>query len=210
MKIIKIVSDKFNTNNYLIVSGEDAILVDGSVFVREIEANLKLCTPKPTLRAVILTHEHFDHINELDNILDKFGCNAYIHENGKKSLYLEEQNMSIIDQPFKLKNKKNVKVFKDGEDLTFGEINVKCYHTPGHSLGSSCFIVNDNMFTGDTVFKVDFGRTDLFCGDGRVLEISLEKVKSLISLADNYYAGHGSNFNKEDLEYNLEHYFGEK
>ena len=210
MKIIKIVSDKFNTNNYLIVSGEDAVLIDGSAFVKEIEDNLKLCKPRPKLRAVILTHEHFDHINELDNILDKFDIFAYIHENGKKSLYSEDENMSIMDNPFKIKNKKNVKTFKDGEELTFGEIEVKCYHTPGHSLGSSCFVVNDNMFTGDTVFKIDVGRTDLFGGDSRVLSISLEKIKNLMSFADNYYAGHGANFDKEDLEYNLEHYFGEK
>ena len=209
MKIIKILSQKYQSNSYLIVDGESAVLIDCAVFVNQVEENLKLCSPRPKLMGILLTHEHFDHIAEIDNLISKYNCNVYIHENGKNSLYNENENMSIMAEPFKIKSKKEIKKFKDGEVLNFGDIEIKCHHTPGHSLGSSCFEFLDNMFTGDTVFKVDFGRSDLFGGDERVIRISLDKIKRLSTNINHFYAGHGSNFDKEDLEYNLEHYFGE-
>jgi len=211
MKIIKMVSEGMAQNTYLVVNNKDAILIDCGVGVDEIEANLKLQKDKPTIRGVLLTHEHFDHILELDNVLKKYGCLAYIHENGKNSLYNENENMSILDDPFKIKNKKEIKKFKDGDILEFGEISVICHHTPGHSLGSSCFVIDNNMFTGDTIFKVDYGRSDLFGGDPFVQKVSFEKIRSsLINDVENFYPGHGGNFDKEDLIYNLKHFFGEE
>ena len=211
MKIIKIVSDYFNQNSYLIVEGKDALLVDAGVFVKDIEESLKLCTEKPQLRGVLLTHEHFDHIKELDNIMSKYSCPAYIHESGRDNLFDEEKNMSIMDTPFKIKNKKDVKKFKDGEILKIGEIAISCHHTPGHSMGSSCFVVDNNMFTGDTIFKVGYGRNDLFGGDEFVQKVSLEKLRNnLIGNIENFYPGHGANFEKVDIEYNLKHFFGEE
>ena len=69
MKIIKIINEKYAQNNYLITSGQDAILIDASANVTQIEENLKLSMSKPVLGAIFLTHEHFDHIAELDNFL---------------------------------------------------------------------------------------------------------------------------------------------
>lgn len=211
MKIIKMVSGGLMQNSYLVVKGKDAILIDGGVYVKDIEESLKLFSEKPKLLGVLLTHEHFDHISELDNILNKYSCEAYIHENGRKCLYNENENLSIMDKPFVIKEKKNVKKFKDGQTLTFGEISVICHHTPGHSLGSSCFVIDNNMFTGDTIFKVEYGRSDLFGGDKFVQKISFEKLRNnLISGIENFYPGHGANFNYEEMEYNLKHYFGEE
>lgn len=211
MKVIKIVSKNLGQNSYLLVEGKDAVLIDAGVFVRDVEDHLKLCSEKPTVRAVLLTHEHFDHISELDNILNKYSCPAYIHEGGRKCLYNENENMSVMDKPFTIQNKKDVKKFKDGDILQFGEISITCHHTPGHSMGSSCFVVSDNMFTGDTVFKVDFGRCDLFGGDKFIQRVSLEKLRSgIIENIETFYPGHGGNFDKEDMEYNLKHYFGEE
>ena len=211
MKIIKIVSEKFSQNSYLVVEDKDAILVDGGVFVKDIEENLKLLSPKPTLKAVFLTHEHFDHILEVDNIIAKYSCPVYIHEMGKNSLYKEDENMSILDNPMKLTHKKEIKKFKDGESFDFGGVKITCHHTPGHSLGSSVFVVDNNMFTGDTIFKVEHGRTDLFGGNPFVQQISFEKLRNnLIAGIDNFYPGHGANFTFEDIEYNLKHYFGEE
>lgn len=211
MKVIKMVSENMGQNTYLVVKDKSAVLIDCGVGVKEIDANLKLCETKPKLVGVLLTHEHFDHIIELDNVLKKYGCPAYIHENGRNCLYDENKNMSILSNAFKIKNKKDVKKFKDGDVLQLGDISIACHHTPGHSLGSSCFVIGNNMFTGDTIFKVDFGRNDLFGGDPFVQKISFEKIRNtLITNVENFYAGHGANFTKEDLIYNLKHFFGEE
>ena len=210
MKIIKIINEKNGQNNYLIIDQEDAILIDASATVSQIEENLKISSEKETLRAIFLTHEHYDHIIELDNLVAKYNCPVYIHALGKPNLYHEDKNLSILDKPFKIKTKRNIKTLKDSEEIQIGNIIVKCYHTPGHSMGSSCFVVDNNMFVGDTVFKVDIGRYDLFGGDKNVQAISLNRLLTDLSCGiDNYYAGHGANFDYNDLEYNLNHYLGE-
>lgn len=210
MKVIKIVNEKFGQNNYLIVNNETAILIDASANVGQIEENLKMYRPKPKLQAIFLTHEHFDHIAELDNLLKRYECNAYIHDSGKECLYKESENLSTLDSPFKIKTKRNVKTFKDSEEIIIGDIVVKCFHTPGHSKGSSCFVIEGNMFTGDTVFKCDVGRTDLFGGDEKVQKISLSRVLNELGQDITYfYSGHGLMFDREDLEYNLNRHLGD-
>ena len=211
MKIIKIVSKKKVQNNYLILDGENAILIDGSANVSQIEENLKISAEKEKLNAIFLTHEHFDHIMELDNLIKKYDCPVYIHVAGRDNLFDEKKNLSIlINDPFKIKSKKNIKTFEDGQEFEFGNIKISCYHTPGHSMGSSCFVVDNNMFVGDTVFKIDIGRNDLYGGDENIQKISLNRILNELSEnIDNYYSGHGVNFNYEDLKYNLNHFLGE-
>lgn len=210
MNIIKMVQEKMSQNSYLIIKDEDAILIDAGVFVGQIEENLKMFSPKPKLKAILLTHCHFDHILELDNIIAKYKCPAYIHKSGKPMLYDEKKNLSYIDSPFKIKAKKDVKTFNDGDILTFGDIEVVCYNTPGHSIDSSCFVVNDSMFTGDTIFKIEVGRTDMFSGDESVQRISLERLNNVLSEGINhFYAGHGVNFDNDDLKYNINRVLGE-
>lgn len=210
MDIVKIVDENMSQNSYLIIDNEDAVLIDAGVYVNKLEESLKMFLPKPTLKGVLLTHAHFDHIRELDNILSKYKCNAYIFKSGKPMLYKEDENMSILDRPFKIKEKKNIKTFEDGQELEFGGIKVTCYNTPGHSIDSSCFVVDDNMFTGDTVFKVEVGRCDLFSGDEKMQGISLARIRDTLSDGiKHFYPGHGANFTKPELDYNITRILGE-
>ena len=206
MDIIKIVQEKMSQNTYLIVKDDkDAILIDAGVFVNQIEEHLKMYSPKPKIHAILLTHAHFDHIEELDNIVGKYDCPVYIHKSGKAHLTSEDKNLSYLDKPFKIKTKKGITTFVDGETLTFGDIQVDCYNTPGHSIDSSCYVIGDNMFTGDTIFKVGVGRTDMFSGDEDVQRISLLRLRDELSEGINhFYAGHGANFGADELKYNVE------
>ena len=71
-------------------------------------------------------------------------------------------------------------------------------------------MIEDNLFTGDTLFRVSVGRCDLFGGDENQLRISLERIKNVLSEGvTTFYPGHGSNFDKEEMIYNIEHYLGE-
>lgn len=211
MDIVKIVQEKMSQNTYLIIENGTAILIDAGVYLSQIEENLKVFSPKPKLSAVFLTHAHFDHIEELDNIVAKYNCPVYIYEGGKSHLYDESKNLSYLSpNPFKIKTRKNIKTFEDGDVIKFGDIEINCYNTPGHSVDSSCYIIGDNMFTGDTIFRVEVGRTDLYSGDGNMLKISLERIRN--DLSENvktFYAGHGSNFDREQLIYNVDRILGE-
>ena len=62
MNIIKIISEKLTQNNYLITSGESAVIIDGSADVSQIEENLKLFNPKPRVKAIILTRISKNHL----------------------------------------------------------------------------------------------------------------------------------------------------
>lgn len=210
MDVIKIVEETMGQNSYLVVEGESAILIDAGVYVNKVEENLKLFSPKPRLEAILLTHAHFDHIRQLDNIISKYKCPAYIYKAGKQMLYDENKNVSYLDVPFKIKSKKDVKTFLDGDTLKFGDIEIRCFNTPGHSIDSSCFVINDSMFVGDNVFKVEVGRTDLYSGDENMQRISLERIRDVLSQdVDIFYAGHGPNFDRDDLKYNINRILGE-
>lgn len=210
MDIVKIVEQKMGQNSYLIIENEESILIDAGVVVSDVEENLKMFSPKPKIKGILITHCHFDHIRELDNLIKKYECPAYIFKSGKPLLYNENHNLSYLEKPFKIKAKRDIKTFKDSEQISFGEIVIKCYNTPGHSVDSSIFIIGDNMFTGDTVFKIEVGRTDLYSGDELVQEISLRRLRDELSQGvKQFYPGHGPNFDDDDLKYNINRILGE-
>ena len=210
MKIIKIVSEKYMQNNYLVAGENDAVLIDASASIEQVKENLRISASNPKLRAILLTHEHFDHIFELDNLVNKFDCPVYIHAKGKPCLYKSSQNLSDIEEPFVIKEKKRIKTIKDGEEIKLEDFSIKAFHTPGHSLGSTCYLIEDNLFVGDTVFRVDVGRYDMYGGDANVQKITLQRLLTDESMhAEHYYAGHGSNFERDDLEYNINRVLGE-
>lgn len=212
MDIVKIVEEKMSQNTYVIVEEETktAVIIDAGASIEKIEEHLNMFGVKPKVRAILLTHSHFDHIRELDAMLKKYDCKAYICKMGKEMLYDKEKNLSFLEEPFVIKNKKNIETFVDGDVLTFGNMDFVCYNTPGHSVDSSCFALLDNLFTGDTIFKVGVGRTDMYSGDENVMRITLKRMLEEMSDIEHFYAGHGVNFDKDDFEYNITRMLGEE
>jgi glyoxylase-like metal-dependent hydrolase (beta-lactamase superfamily II) len=214
MDIVKIVEEKMGQNTYVIIEEETktAVVIDAGAPIELIEEHLNMFTVRPTVKAVLLTHAHFDHIRNLDEYIKSYDCKAYICSSGKENLYDKDKNLSYLDEnPFVIKNKKNIVSFADGDVLTFGNLDFICYNTPGHSADSSCFAITDNLFTGDTIFKVGVGRTDMFSGNEDVLRISLTRLRDEISQdVNHFYAGHGANFDKDDFEYNVNRAIGEE
>lgn len=212
MKIIKMLSSgevkHFGQNSYLVISGEDAILIDASVDLNELMKNLSMFSPKPKLKAIFLTHAHFDHIYTLSSIASKFECPVYTNKFGEKILKDKNQNLSImLKTSFEFNEKRFINLFDDESEVKVGSITIKCYLTPGHSLDSSVFVIDDNMFTGDTVFKNCIGRVDLVGGDANQMKISLNRIKDFISEGiNNFYPGHNENFDKSALCQVIDYY----
>ena len=82
------------------------------------------------------------------------------------------------------------RLLEDGEILTLGAESVRVMNTPGHSIGSSCFVTDDFIVTGDTIFAEGYGRTDLYGGNMQQLVSSL---RALAKLSHDLviYPGHG-------------------
>ena len=83
------------------------------------------------------------------------------------------------------------KTVEDGDTLVFGELKGRIIHTPGHTMGGMCLLVEENLFCGDTLFKGSVGRSDLYGGNHGILMNSIKE--KILTLPDNImlYPGHG-------------------
>ena len=115
--------------------------------------------------AGLATHHHYDHTNGIADLVAKAACPVYIHK---------------ADIPY-LKNdiKNEVKPVDSGSKLEIGDITITFIHTPGHTPGSQCFLVNDRLVSGDTLFINACGRCDMPGGDPAQMYESLQRLAKL-------------------------------
>lgn len=140
---------------------------------------------KLKLKMVLLTHGHFDHIGACKNFQDK-GIPIAINKfdepkclSNKLSL-MEEYGNGLALNTFKPDYLFNF----DEEEITLGTLKIKVVYTPGHSDGSSSFIIGNFIFSGDTIFENGYGRTDFYDGSSQKLRQSI--IKLLPYLNSNY------------------------
>ncbi len=180
------VSD-MGVNTYLISNEKTAIIIDPGVMCNQIKGFIQENMGKEF--AILLTHNHFDHIGGAAEARNLTGGKIYINVSDEKGLYNAEINLSerfcIPLEPFKADV-----TFSHDETLHFADIEVKTMWTPGHSMGSSCFFINNWLFSGDTLFRLSIGRTDFLYGDAQSMSASLKKLAELKGDWD-VYAGHG-------------------
>ena len=162
------------------------------------------------LKKILLTHGHFDHIGAVADLVEKTGCEVYIHKNDLEKLSSDSKNL-VHD--FGLESIRPIHQaisVDDGDIIELDELKFKVMHTPGHTSGSVCYIIGDNMFSGDTLFASSIGRTDMLDGNTIDMLKSLEKISKL---KGNYkiYSGHTKPTTLEDEKYcnpYLNRYFG--
>jgi glyoxylase-like metal-dependent hydrolase (beta-lactamase superfamily II) len=112
----------------------------------------------------LLTHTHFDHINALSDLAKETNNVAYIHTKEAGSV----KEMGI-----------NVRKTEDRDKIMLGGIEINVIHTPGHTPGSQCFLVEGNLFSGDTLFINACGRCDLQGSDPKDMYQSLKRLSAL-------------------------------
>ncbi|OGL53523.1 MAG: hypothetical protein A3G31_07365 [Candidatus Schekmanbacteria bacterium RIFCSPLOWO2_12_FULL_38_15] len=130
------------------------------------------------IKYIFTTHGHFDHTGGHIETASKTGAKIIAHKKETGSL---KRNSITVD----------IEV-NDGDEINVGNITVKIIHTPGHTKGGICLLVDDKkLITGDTLFVGDCGRTDL--GDGSSKELFNSINEKLKTLPDNIevYSGHG-------------------
>jgi len=169
------------TNGYLVWdSGGIGFFVDPGGPVEEVIEFIK--NNQIQLEMVLLTHGHSDHIYGVDGIRPLAKKGVAIHEFDAPMLEKPELNLSLfLNKPCTAASAE-IKL-KDGQVLEIGSLRVEVIHTPGHTKGSCCFLVNDQeesvLLSGDTLFAQSVGRTDLPGGDSRALEGSLRKLAQM-------------------------------
>lgn len=188
MKITRFKVGPLDTNCYVIESENSAAIIDPGGYSRELSAKLDGLGEK--LKAILLTHCHFDHTHGISRVQGKRNVPVCIFESDAAGINDSKCNGLGM---FGLLGNGEVKVertFSDGEVVDFGDLKIKVIHTPGHSAGSCCYICEDVIFSGDTLFKLGFGRTDIGNGSFSELVCSLNK---LFALEGDYQvlSGHG-------------------
>ena len=148
-----------------------------------------------TPRMILNTHGHPDHVLANAALKAELDVPVWMHaeDNG---LYADAPDVAEIEQQTGLTVDTTAdRMFSDGEQIVLGETEIHVLHTPGHTPGSCCFLVDGHLFTGDTLFVGDVGRTDLKGGSLDQLIQSIET--KLLDLPDNtcVWPGHDYNIN---------------
>jgi len=175
MKIKRIIVGKFKANCYLAESAEELIIIDPGDEAEKIMA--EIVRFKATPRSIILTHHHFDHIGAVQDIAGQFKIPIFIHKKERKYIGFPE-----------------ISYLEEGDEVRFGDEVLQVINTPGHTPGSLCLLGEKVIFTGDTLFKDNYGRTDLPEGSPDDMDKSLERLKKLIKPGMTVFPGHGELF----------------
>ncbi|MBQ7369571.1 MAG: MBL fold metallo-hydrolase [Clostridia bacterium] len=187
MRVHKIYPKGFGANTYVLTADDQrAVVIDPSG--KHVES--KLLSLGLQAEYVLLTHCHFDHVIGV----------AGLQESGAKVGCLDKEKALIgttadlFDAfgaprtPYRVDF-----TFSDGEDFELCGIKIKALSTPGHTVGSACYLVESDggryLFSGDTLFEMSIGRTDFPTGDTDAIRKSLQKIANLPDMP--VYAGHG-------------------
>ena len=189
MDIIKLTVGEMEENCYIITGPGDTAIVIGPGAAAELIAG-ELDSRKLSLRKILLTHGHFDHIGAAQWLREHYYAPVYV--GGEDEEMLSDRKKSGADMlPYAPFHPVEADArLKDGDIICEGSMKIKVISTPGHSKGSVCYMVEDCIFTGDTLFKGSVGRTDLYGGDPKTLA---ESLKKLTDLQEEYrlFCGHG-------------------
>ena len=163
-------------NCYLISTEKSAIVIDPGFPSLITENFLKENSQKE--RLILLTHAHFDHISGALRLRDETDTKIGIAELENPALSNTHLNLGelfgTIVTPFSADI-----LFKDNDVISVGDLTFKVLHTPGHTVGGVCYLFDDILFSGDTLFHGSIGRTDFPGGDFSVLEQSIKRLYSL-------------------------------
>lgn len=179
MEVIKLTSHLMDNNTYIVFTeGQTgAVVIDPSFdadrIVRVIEEEGLRC------EMVLLTHGHFDHISGVAVLRQKYGAPVCIGKGDAQMLPDPQKNMSRGMMQEDISMAAAERELSDGEEVCAGGVTFRVLETPGHSPGGVCYIAEDAIFTGDTLFAGSIGRTDFPGGDFPALSASLEKLAAL-------------------------------
>ena len=181
----KIVDIPFAQNTYVITRDKNAIVIDPGFNGKKTLEYLK--ENNLSLKAMLITHYHFDHVRDIALINKELGTKAYINKHEKEYIFKDTLAVQFgFDEVIVVP--KHIEFFD--KDLNIEGFKIKLLHLPGHSKGTTCFLLEEGMFTGDFMFYDSLGRIDLPGSDQEVMVKSIHTVKEWSSNLD-IHPGHG-------------------
>lgn len=142
------------------------------------------------IKSIILTHGHIDHIMAVDAVKEATGAQILIHREDAPMLVDGKKNMSYFMGSLKNYSAADV-LLKDGDTIKVGNLELKVLHTPGHTPGGICLVVEGKIISGDTLFEGSVGRSDFPGGSHDTLIASIKNKLMAYQDETKVYPGHG-------------------
>lgn len=180
------------TNCYIIKDEEtnEMMIIDPGGEADKISDMIEILEAK--LKYIYLTHCHADHIGAVNQIQNKYGGKILIHRNGAENLENDDIVLATYIGEDKITLEADSRV-DDNDTIHIGNIEFKVLHTPGHTnCSTSLYCAEQKMiFSGDTIFRGTWGRTDL--PTGSLEDIMKSITEKILVLPDDtiIYPGHG-------------------
>ncbi len=190
-RIQRFVLGRWKVNCYVLHDDKNAVLIDAGSGTRPIIDFIRHSSL--SLKAILISHAHFDHVEGVNELKDIFHSPLYMHLEDKKllgrmnlfrALFDKEKPVHIPTIDFDLTSV---------SEVTFDDLSLEVLPIPGHTPGGVCFRYGNSLFTGDTLMKGTIGRADLPGGNQELLKQSLEKLL-LFPGEITVYPGHGDIF----------------
>lgn len=176
---MKVISEKFGSmdNNCSLIIDEktnQSALVDCNEFSQKMIDMIG----DTDLKYILLTHGHFDHIIGVKSVKEKYGAQVVISKEDEPMLSSSKLSLAVFCNAPQNNVDADI-IVKDGDEITLGKTKIKVMATPGHTSGSVCYIAENCIFSGDTLFYCSCGRTDFPSGSPEQMMSSLQKLKAL-------------------------------
>lgn len=182
------VMNPLQTNCFILIADSKGIIFDPSADNgNNVDRILKKCEGID-IEAIVLTHGHIDHISGVEPLLEHFEVPVYIHQTEVEYLLNNNLNLASQVQPDFTWNTKTEPL--DEGQVKIGSFEFNVVLTPGHTPGSVSLFYQDAVFSGDVLFKMSMGRTDLPGGSNQQMRQTLDYF---LNLEEDYtvYCGHG-------------------
>ena len=191
MKIKKYVVGMIGTNCYLVINEEtkESVMVDPGAYPAKVKNAVKEQGLK--LKAVLLTHAHFDHIMGLSDVVEDVKVPVYVEEADLPMMTDGESNLSSTYVRGGYRFEEAVSV-SDGQQLEIAGFQFRVIHTPGHTPGGCCYYMEQEgvLFSGDTLFQTSVGRSDFPGGSASALVRSVKEKLLVLPEETHVYPGH--------------------
>ncbi|WP_459480606.1 MBL fold metallo-hydrolase [Clostridium saccharoperbutylacetonicum] len=173
--VIRTQKNNFINYSYIVFDKEtkEAVIIDPSWELNKINRVIK--DYNLDLKWILLTHSHDDHINLVIPLILQYNVQVY---------------MSEIESSFYKYSCHNLNTVKDREKLLLGDMIFDCILTPGHTVGSMCFFMDDIIFTGDTLFIEGCGTCNTIGGNAEDMFESIQRLKKIVSQSVKVYPAH--------------------
>ncbi len=189
-EIKHLVLGPLETNCYFLRDTEtgDVLVVDPAWYEPALEQEAEAVGAE-RIKGILLTHCHFDHMMGVSRLQKKTGAPVFLP--AQESHFPADPTLTLAYmvpggmEPFETSG-----LVSEGKPLTAGSLTLRPIHTPGHTIGSHCFLIDDILIAGDTLFCGSVGRTDHPTGNTAMIMQSVRRLAALPG-GTRVYPGHG-------------------